>query len=510
MTSCRTIGLPGPLRTLLIASGLSAGWSLAAAAQTAGDALLAPTPLILKDGRIANVSVHVVGFPQGQSALSSATAQGLSLLTDEAATDCFLTAQVIGHVGSSEVAGNDSLNAHRLARARADAVQASLIAGGLPAKAIASVWDWQFMVREARATLWVFRLTPGEDCEGAPLDSAAPALVAEAEARPAPSPGPRSTTDVTAGPLEAARGAPPPRESLAASPASAAPKTAPSVAAAAAPARPALAEAAQPAPAAAAAAPARSEVADAANAAPATAAAAAPARAVVAEAAKPTPGAAAAAGPAVAEAARPASPAPAVALPAGPAPARVPSVTQALPAVSPVEAATPPNAAGRDPVETAAAPRQPAQSRAAPAAPAPPGAGAEVMAALPERADVAPAAPQAPGEARDEQLVIVFPTNSSYFPPGTGTQLRALLRTLGDDRRYEVVLESSVSGSKQVVGAETAEEAARYNQWLAARRLERVQDWLAQNAPASRLVIKPAYRADDDSREVVVRIRPVG
>ena len=189
-------------------------------------------------------------------------------------------------------------------------------------------------------------------------------------------------------------------------------------------------------------------------------------------------------------------------------------MTQALPAVSPVAAATPPDAAGRDPVETAAAPRQPAQSRPAPAAPAPPGAGAEVMAALPERADVgaaaAPAAPQAPGGERDERLVIVFPTNSSYFPPGTGTQLRALLRTLGDDRRYEVVLESSVSGSKQVVGAETAEEAARYNQWLAARRLERVQDWLAQNAPASRLVIKPAYRADDDSREVVVRIRPVG
>ena len=138
MTSCRTIGIPGPFRALLIASGLTAGLSLAAAAQTAGEALLAPTPLILKDGRIANVSVHVVGFPQGQSALSSAIAQDLSLLTDEAATDCFLTAQVIGHVGSSEVAGNDSLNAHRLARARADAVQASLIAGGLPAKAIAS------------------------------------------------------------------------------------------------------------------------------------------------------------------------------------------------------------------------------------------------------------------------------------------------------------------------------------------------------------------------------------
>ena len=73
-----------------------------------------------------------------------------------------------------------------------------------------------------------------------------------------------------------------------------------------------------------------------------------------------------------------------------------------------------------------------------------------------------------------------------------------------------MVLESSVSGSPKVVGAETAEEAARYNKWLASRRLERVQDWLAQNAPASRLVIKPAYRADDESRGVEVRIRPLG
>ena len=38
----------------------------------ADQVLLQPTPLILKDGRIANVSIHVVAFPQGQSALGSA------------------------------------------------------------------------------------------------------------------------------------------------------------------------------------------------------------------------------------------------------------------------------------------------------------------------------------------------------------------------------------------------------------------------------------------------------
>ena len=201
MTSCRTIGICAPVRVLLIASGLTAGLSLAAAAEAvaAGDSLLSPTPLILKDGRIANVSVHVVAFAQGGSVLDSALAQQLSVLTDEVATDCFLTAQVIGHVGSSEVAGNDTLTAHRLARARADTVQATLIAGGLPAKAIASVWDWQFMVREARATLWVFRLTPGEDCEGEPLDSSAAPLVAQAESLATPPQSPQLPAAGSAG-----------------------------------------------------------------------------------------------------------------------------------------------------------------------------------------------------------------------------------------------------------------------------------------------------------------------
>ena len=220
MMLCRTTEFRTPIRALLIACGLTAALDLGAAAETraADDVLLRPTPLILKDGRIANVSVHNVAFPSGQSALGPASTQRLASLTREMATDCFLTAQVIGHVGAAEV-GNDTLNAHRLARARADAVQASLIAGGLPAKAIASVWDWQFMVREPRATLWVFRLTPGEDCDGKPLDSAAPALVASADpppaqtpdgkARPVPAPGAELPSgSAPAGELRAAPSAP--------------------------------------------------------------------------------------------------------------------------------------------------------------------------------------------------------------------------------------------------------------------------------------------------------------
>ena len=161
--------------------------------------LLRPTPLVLKDGRIANVSIHVLPFASGQAELAAAPAEYLAKLTRAVGTDCFLTAQVIGHIASDEIAGDDTLNAHRLARSRADAVQASLIGGGLPAKAIASVWDWQFMVREPRATLWVFELTAGEDCEGRQLHGD---LVAEAPATEQGNAAPERVTKPAVAPAE--------------------------------------------------------------------------------------------------------------------------------------------------------------------------------------------------------------------------------------------------------------------------------------------------------------------
>jgi len=185
----------------------------AAAAAMPGDALLQPTPLILKDGRIAEVSVHVVPFQSGRPEVVPAAAGELAGITRAVATDCFLTAQVIGHVAPSEVAENDSLAAHRLARSRADAIQASLIGGGLPAKAIASVWDWQFLVPEPRATLWLFRLTEGEDCDGTPLAPGTSELVAEAETgTPAAQPASTPQADDAATrsqPEQAAAAAPP-------------------------------------------------------------------------------------------------------------------------------------------------------------------------------------------------------------------------------------------------------------------------------------------------------------
>ena len=479
MTWCRTSLYPASFRACLIASGLTLASSLGVVAEAAeGEVLLPATPLILKDGRIANVSIHIVAFPQGQSALASADARLLQGLSEEVATDCFLTAQVIGHVGSAEVAGSDTLNAHRLARSRADAVQASLIESGLPAKAIASVWDWQFMVRQPRATLWVFRLTPGEDCEGAPLDGAGPALVAQAEAAEPAAPG-------EAGP--AARPAPeaarvePPRPSI---PATVTPR----------PAGPSPARVPTVTQALPAVSPSTS--------APKAAAVRPPAGSVVALPGRPER----AAEPTEAQPRRAGETKPTE---APPAPAR-----QAQPGPTGVRQAEARPAEARQAEVRPAEARQ-AEVRAAEVRPAESGtrAGArpaEVIA----RAEPAarPAAPdaRAGSSAQAERLAIVFPTNSSYFPPGAGEQLRRLLRALDQDGAYEIVLQSSISGSQKVVGAESAEEARRYNQWLAERRLERVRDWLARNAAGRALTFRQDYRAADESRQVVVEVRPTG
>lgn len=151
---------------------------------SAGSALmsdpLSPTPLVLKDGRIAQVSVHSIPFPKDAANLSSNMERDLESFTQTIATDCFLTAQIIGHVGRKETRDRETLAIHRLARARADTIQKSLVGHGLPADSIASVWDWKFIVRDARATLWVFRLTAGDDCENKALGSGKNDLIADA------------------------------------------------------------------------------------------------------------------------------------------------------------------------------------------------------------------------------------------------------------------------------------------------------------------------------------------
>jgi hypothetical protein len=151
--------------------------------------------------------------------------------------------------------------------------------------------------------------------------------------------------------------------------------------------------------------------------------------------------------------------------------------------------------------------------------------GPEATAAPAERQVAAVAPDSAPASSRPPQpagtdgkvetgaegaLVITFATNSSYMPKGTSRKLQQLLARLEPGKRYEATLQVAVSGSRKVVGTKSAEEAARYNRWLAERRLERVQQWLLENAGPDRLTIAPSYRTDDESRELTLRLAPVG
>ena len=470
----------------------------------AAEPLLRPTPLVLKDGRIANVSIHVLPFASGQTELAAEPAEYLAKLTRAVGTDCFLTAQVIGHIASSEIAEDDTLNAHRLARSRADAVQASLIGGGLPAKAIASVWDWQFMVREPRATLWVFELTAGEDCEGRQLQGD---LVAEVP--PAAEQGnaaPQRVTTPAAAPAE------PPAASAAAAakPAAAAAKPATAAKPAVAARGDAAPQVAQPSPAAAAQPPVVAEVEAVPSAATPPAAGSQPepvqARQAAADLTEPAP----AAEPQTVARAQPAEP-PATTEPQvkptkQPATAEPQTVLPAQPAKQPA-ATTPQTVARAQPAEQPATaepqsvtPAQPSQQAAIGAAPA----------ATPQ-SPVKPSTDDGKVEPAPEGgLIITFATNSSYFPAGAAARLRQLLAGFNGEKRYQVSLQVAVSGTTQVVGAKSADEAARYNKWLAERRVERVQAWLAKNAGAEALSIKPEYVANDDSRRLTVRLAPTG
>jgi len=428
-----------------------------------GDALLQPTPLILKDGRIAEVSVHVVPFQAGRPEVGPAAAGELAGITRTIATDCFLTAQVIGHVAPSEVAENDSLAAHRLARSRADAIQASLISGGLPAKAIASVWDWQFMVPEPRATLWLFRLTEGEDCDGRPLAPGASELVAEAETG-TPAAQPASTAQADDATAQSQ-----PEQAAAAAP--------PATVAQPAPRRAANRPAAGTPPAAERDTEGTAQIrqAEHENAAKDTAAAKPEPRAVPAGAAPPE-----AATSRETREIRAASPAPTSAA----EPARKPSADRTT--VARATLATTPTPASRSPAASAARP--------APERQATPQGQAKAAAK--------------PAMAAEDGLAITFATNSSYFPPGTGKQLRSLVRGMAAGERYRIVLQAGVSGSDKVAGASNPEEARRYNRWLAERRVERVQIWLNENAAGADLLIEPQYLPGNEERTVVVRVAP--
>lgn len=362
-----------------------------AAAQSV-DKMLNATPLVLKDGRIAEVSVHTIPFPDDAVAPASKVKTKLDTFTQGIATDCFLTAQVIGHVDKSEISGRETADIHRLARARADTIQTSLIDNGLPAASIASVWDWRFMVNEPRVTLWVFRLTAGEDCENTPLATKADDQIAAVA--PAAQPKPKAAPE---------------------------------------PAEPTVANK-----------PKETEKA--------------PVQQQIIPAARP----------------------------------KQKEITAPLPKV-PSEVKT----AKSDEKVAAQAPAQKIEST--------------------KKIEVASLAPSpevdkkgSAGLADAGALEIVFATNSSFFPADAGDRLRAFMKTLDKGKSYVLRIQTSVDGDASVSGASSADDAQRYNAWLAERRFQRVEAWLLKNSDGRNLTIEPTLIENDSSRRVRIEPNPLG
>jgi hypothetical protein len=183
------------------------------------------------------------------------------------------------------------------------------------------------------------------------------------------------------------------------------------------------------------------------------------------------------------------------AVPAGPARDTVPTITRPLPALSPAQPDQGSRAGEDRSGDTKVAVTGPTQRSGAAAS----------------QQSTKPADPEREGKVewgQDGNVVITFATNSSYFPPGTTRRLRSMIGNMTSDGSYRVQLEVGVSGSDKVVGASSPEEARRYNQWLAERRMARVQEWLAENAKDRQIEVEPAFQADDSSRRVVIRVLP--
>lgn len=440
-----------------------AGLGLALAAAPAaeaqgriGDLLAAPTPLILKDGRIAHVSVHVVPFRAGSEDYASGLSEDrLAERFAAFATDCFLTAQAIGHVRPDAVEAGDSLSAHRLARTRADKVHAALAGLGIPSHAIASVWDWQFVVEEPRVTVWIFRLNQGEDCEGRRLEPG--------EAVAATTPQAETEAPAAMTPSE------PPTEPAAEETASAPGETATGT----------VVEGELPEPEEAA----RAE--DAARADDATTAAE---EAETTGPDEPDEGELAAAGD---EAEAGGDEAEAAATPRRVEPRPLTEREAAAAALRRFEASEEEEEDGAA-AETAAA------------ADAVSAAGEDAAAGEDDEARMAALAEGEPvGEAS-----VTFDVNSSFFSGGHSQTLRAFVESLPEGRRYTVRLAVAV-GSGDVEDA-TPEEARRYNRWMAERRADRVEEWLASNAGGRDFVFRREYRENDNSRQVAIEALPQG
>jgi hypothetical protein len=446
---------------------ITASLLTAAASPSLADPLPPPliqdTPLVLKDGRMAYVTVRAVPFERGADTLSTSVAEGVAAAAAEIATDCFLTAQAIGHVEPGAQGEGDTLASHRLARARAERVQEALSLHGIPASAVASVWDWQFLVREPRVTLWIFRMRQGEDCQGVPLPGST---------SPAPAASPQIVQRTTPAEQEVAAEAPAP-----------APQEMAAVAPSAAPApEPPTAE--RPTPLAASAPPERAPAAVRLQGPVAT-------MPLPPRPAEPVPEEP----PPVIEALQPPPP-------PEPPPAFVPAEAPPPPAAEPILAEAPLLAPELEPEPTPPPMLTPAPTASIPATPP-----SEPPPPPPPKVTAKAEPPTGP-VAAEEGIELVFDNNSSFLPESAARQLKQWVRTLPRAGGYKVEIAAAVGGADVKAGGDPA-QAARYARWLADRRLGRVAEWLEKNVQARDLQMQRRFLENDGSRRVVIRVSPV-
>lgn len=561
------VGIPAQRRPARRTAPVLAGALLAAAPILAAKPAVAgqlrelareATPLVLKDGRIAHVAIYAVPFRPGANDLDPEVKAELAGLVETLATDCFLTAQAIGHVEPEAAKAGDTLTAHRLARARADRIQQAMVERGLQASAIASVWDWQFLVKEPRVTVWVFRLHEGEDCQGKRLERPTAATGASppgarelpvrsnlastgtserpaaerlaqgtpavAAARPAPAGTPPPGSAETAARGEATApmpgSTPPPRPMIAAR------QPQPRQPAPSLPGASAAAEEVLVSPLEAAEETSVAQPQPGSSPAAVSRAAASPPAGSGSVPAQPSPSQP---GPLPTAAAQP-TPTHAAAVQTAPT-QTVPAQTTADPRGGSARAPAPPaTTAGAAPASSRRATAEPPAGDSAPAKPpvaasAPPteatSAGtSETGARTPTAEAGAGAGPaEAPAAARlaaidpgvvrgPAGLEIVFEVNSSYLPKGAAAELRRFVKDLpaGGTIRLEIVGAVGGADVKEAGGS----SGLRYNRWLAERRIARVADWLKENAGGRRLEIRTGFADDDPSRRVTVRLEAGG
>jgi hypothetical protein len=101
---------------------------------------------------------------------------------------------------------------------------------------------------------------------------------------------------------------------------------------------------------------------------------------------------------------------------------------------------------------------------------------------------------------------IRFESGSSFFPRGAEEELQRLVAALPARPGYRFDVLAGVDDA--VVKAGDPELSARYNRWLAERRLARVGEWLEQHAEVRQLELRPVVADGDRSPRVAIRALP--